>query len=923
MAPEQAVGKASEVGPQSDVYSLGAILYEMLTGHPPFEGNSSVYVLRQLLIDEPVSVRDLRRDVPAALDAICLKCLEKSTARRYVTSAELADDLRRFLVGEPVRAPVQGPLRSFARAVGKTRRSIQFALALSGWILVFVALGLYFRAHKGGSNALAAWPAGDSESALVTDVRDALDLWHENAERLRDNPNVSEQMTALLARHVPKAGEVDRRGFDWHYAWRLCHPAESVGTLSRMASFKAHATDAYFVTFSRDGSRFATCGRDRTARVWDAKTGAPVCVCSGHTDDVNWVDFSPDQRWLATASDDHSVRVWDAATGKEQFQLLGHSSSVVAVRFNPMGDTLASGDHQGVLKLWSLSSKRLVKSVAAHQKRIQCLAWGASGHLLASIGNDNAIRLWEMPEMVFRFERQTTEGQCASFSPVGDLIACGGSGTIEIDDIHTGGRYATYSDHLGHIESIAFSPDGRQLASCDGRGVLRLWDLASRRGWNAAPVRDRAGDSKEPVGVGLWCVAYSPDGTRIATTARDGTVDIWDASVTPQWTTVTKNEPDQAAIPLAFYPDGKHLAIARRSAKAATERLQIWDVSSTRPALVHDLGGVSARAVCFSREGKELVVGAPGRVEIYDAKSGDRRSQIPLTANGVAKAVAFDGHGSLLVLEESNKKWAISLVRSRRPGRKFARSPIPFSRPPASMRAASQFRTMEICWQFVLPDLRRPLCSTGTRDFSRSPRGLGSGANAAYAGFAPVGQPAGRLRSTGGVELWDPRTAKDQAFLSGLGQIVGPLVFCAEGRLLIVVSQEQHAVQVWDVRRRTPLFTLPLPAEASSSRFISAASGFSRRQPDRLLDCRLEWQRRGLPLHRLCSGRASSRRFGTSSAPSNDVERTPRREPAAIQYRARLSSISWDQRSMPPARLCTSAKPCPRSQLATCRLRTP
>ncbi len=163
------------------------------------------------------------------------------------------------------------------------------------------------------------------------------------------------------------------------------------------------------------------------------------------------------------------------------------------MRFNPNGETLASGDHQGQASAYGRRcvEERLleVEGRRTHQSRIQCLAWGASGHLLASIGNDNAIRLWEMPEMVFRSERKTTEGQCASFSPVGDLIACGGRGTVEIDDIHTGGRYATFSEHHGAIESIVFSPDGRQLASCDGQGVLRLWDLASRRGWNAAPVR--------------------------------------------------------------------------------------------------------------------------------------------------------------------------------------------------------------------------------------------------------------------------------------------------------------------------------------------------------------------------------------------------------------------------------------------------
>jgi len=815
MAPEQAVGKASEVGPQSDVYSLGAILYEMLTGHPPFQSESSADHLKQVLVEEPVSIRATRRDVPPALDAICLKCLEKSPSQRYATAAELAEDLRRFVTGEPVRAPHKGGLKSLLKSVVRPRRAIPIALAVSGWILVLVTLGLYLRGHNSSSDASAGAAEGDSEAAVAADVHSVLNLWHENAERLRDNPAVGDEMTALLTRHIPKSGDIDRRGFDWHYAWRLCHPAESVGTLTSVASFRAHPTDAYFVTFSRDGSQFATCGKDRTARVWKTKTGAPVCVCSGHTDDVNWVDFSPDQRWLATASDDHTVRVWDAVTGKEQFKLQGHESSVVAVRFNPIGDTLASGDHQGVLKLWNLRKRELLKSESAHQKRIQCLAWGASGHLLASIANDNAIRLGEMPEMVFRFERQTTEGQCASFSPVGDLIACGGRGTVEIDDIHTGGRYATYSDHLGHIESIAFSPDGRQLASCDGHGVLRIWDLASRRGWTAAPIRYAAAgsaDSGKPTGVGLWCVAYSPDGTRIATTARDGMVDIWDASITPQWTKVTKNKPTQRAIPLAFSPDGQRMAIARRFENLADDRLQFWDVSSTHPKLLRDLDEVSARAGCHSPDGKSFVVGSPGKVEIYDAKTYESRRKIPLP-NGTANAVAFDARGSLLVLEEANQKWAIHSFDSQT-GAKLHTITDPL------------FETSGIREHGFAVSANGNLLALASRNSSQTllcdlstgrmlPARLAHRGGTGHIQFAPIGSLLA-IAVTGGVELWDARTGNEQAYLSGMGREVGPLAFSADGRLLLVVSPEQRTAQLWDVRRHNPLFTLPLPAYAST-----------------------------------------------------------------------------------------------------------
>ena len=209
-------------------------------------------------------------------------------------------------------------------------------------------------------------PTGDVDGDVqyAADVRAAFRIWNENDERIHDNPDAANDIAILLARHAKE--QIDRRSFDWQYLWRLCHPAEAVGSLPQLATWQGHESDAYYVTFSRDGSRLASAGRDRTARIWDAMTGQLVCVCSGHANDVNWVDFSPDGSLLATASEDHTVKIWDARTGKELYTLSGHLDEVVATLFAADGKTLVSGDHSGLIKLWDLTAKREIGSIRAH-----------------------------------------------------------------------------------------------------------------------------------------------------------------------------------------------------------------------------------------------------------------------------------------------------------------------------------------------------------------------------------------------------------------------------------------------------------------------------------------------------------------------------------------------------------------------------
>ena len=327
MAPEQAEAGAQEVGPAADIYSLGAIAYELLTGHPPFRAATTLQTLELVRSREPVPPRDLQPATPRDLQTICLKCLEKEPGKRYATGGDLADDLRRFLNREPIRARPIGYLGRLARW---TRRNpipagLAGALVVTGLFALTAILWQWRKADALATSLSIANRRSEERRLKAVDAQEQAELAGDEARRLglaerreRYRSNIAAAAAALQLQNGATAGRyleaAPAEHRDWE--WRHLH-----SQLDSARAVIAGATPAWGVwqipVVSPSGTQVASPDKDEhTIKVWDPTTGATINTLRGHEGAVYSLAFSPDGKGLASGSADKTIRLWEPATGK-------------------------------------------------------------------------------------------------------------------------------------------------------------------------------------------------------------------------------------------------------------------------------------------------------------------------------------------------------------------------------------------------------------------------------------------------------------------------------------------------------------------------------------------------------------------------------------------------------------------------------
>jgi WD40 repeat protein len=644
MAPEQARGETKFVTPAADIYALGVILYECLTGTRPFESDDTIMLLRRVVEEEPEPPRKRVPRTPRDLELVCLKCLAKEPVERYSSAAALADDLTRVVNREPVSVRAPGAIEKAVRWVRrKPTRAAAYGLGLLA--LALAGFGgtvawLWQRAEEARSGAETARDRVDGEKKLtevaLTGERIAL---AGKSQALAERAAAMEELTRLdntrkidlahreaLENNTARASELlaacrpDLRNWEWRYVNRLASP--ELLTLP-------HARIPVSLSVSRDGTRAAAAVFDAVAPVWDLRTGKVLFdLRTGGS--IHAVAFSPDGTRIAAVST-AGAKVCDAHTGQE---LVALKNKHHFVGFGADGAQLVAVGEPGIVEVWDARTGGLLHSLKL--ERGQCLfaAISPDGARVATAGW-GGTRIWDATtgQRLLELKGRASRTTWAAFSPDGGRLIDGcDDGTAGVWDARTGTEITRLRGHDREVTCVAFAPDGRHVATGSKDRTVVVWEVNSGRS-----IRTLRGHTAQ-----LFCMEFAPGG-RLVTAGWDKTVKVWDAT------------PDAVRIlgqfnflHPAISPDGTRVAAALDGV-GMPPSVHVWDAGSGKefPALIGHAKKV--RAVAFSPDGGRLVTGGEdGAAKVWDLATGQIVFDLPGHEKAVT-AVAFSRDGRRIV----------------------------------------------------------------------------------------------------------------------------------------------------------------------------------------------------------------------------------------------------------------------------------
>jgi WD40 repeat protein/Flp pilus assembly protein TadD len=623
MSPEQATGQVHAIGPSSDIYALGAILYELLTGRPPFEGESAYDTLRRVATTEPIGPRALVGGLPRDMETICLKCLHKDARRRYADAQELARDLRRFLDGEPILAR---PTPAWERAIKWIkRRPGAAAMIATGVVLLFAvaAAGVLYNMEQRARAVREERHSAELGDALSESQRRLVRLTVANGARRLDEGN---PIGALPWFAEALKLERDDPAREAMHRLRL---AAVLGQCPRLAQVWFHSARVQVVAFSPDGKRILTASADGTAHVHDTITGQATPRTPRPGKDILHAAFSPNGELVATATADGAVGLWRSDTGMSVGEGMKHPAAVPTVAFSPDGSRLLTACKDGAARVWSVATQRLLTEAFRQAAPLTAALFSRDGSRILTSGEDGNAQVWDARTGVAlaRPGRQRGSILSMAFSSDGRRFVTGSAdGIARVWQTDSGAPVTPPLRHADAVLHVEFSPDDdRLVASASADHTARVWVTETGKPFGS-PMRH---------GSKIYRAIFGPAGRRLLTSSDDDTARMWDASTgEPLGPPLNHNG---SVLCAAFSPDGRWAATG-----GLDGMVRVWSVTAAQhqvPPLRHN--GRVVQAV-FSADGRTIATASDDNTALlWNSSTGEAATPHPLRHPAAVTRIAF------------------------------------------------------------------------------------------------------------------------------------------------------------------------------------------------------------------------------------------------------------------------------------------